>query len=125
MCIRDRQYLDPNRPRLSMMWSATWPREVQHLASEFLNEERIMVKAGNAGEGAQINPNITQEVFMVRNSGDKLARLEQIFREQEFVQAGKVIIFVERQVDCEGVAQALVQRIGVDPNVVAAMHVVM
>lgn len=115
-------FMDPNRKRQSMMWSATWPREVQHLAREFMAEERLMVKAGTAGEGQQINLNIKQEVFMTSTRGDKVHRMEQIFDEERFRDAGKVIIFVERQMDCDSVAEMLVHRVGVNPNHIAALH---
>eukprot|EP00758_Cryptobia_borreli_P007077 Tbor_TRINITY_DN5241_c0_g2::TRINITY_DN5241_c0_g2_i1::g.16334::m.16334/K12823/DDX5, DBP2; ATP-dependent RNA helicase DDX5/DBP2 len=116
------RYMDSQRHRQSMMWSATWPKEVQHLAKEFLNEERIMVKSGTAGEGSQINYNISQEIMMVRSRSDKVRRLQQIFDEQAFRSAGKVIIFVERQVDCDNLANCLVEEIQVNPNEVAALH---
>lgn len=115
-------YMDPNRKRQAMMWSATWPKEVQQIARDYMSEDRLMVKAGTAGEGQQINFNIKQEVFMVSTRGDKQHRLEQIFDEERFREAGKVIIFVERQTDCDQVAHMLVDRVGVNPNHVAALH---
>ena len=58
-----RKIVSQIRPdRQTLMWSATWPKEVQSLASEFL-EKYIQVNVGSTELRA--NPHIKQEFEFV------------------------------------------------------------
>ena len=75
--------------RQTLMFSATWPKDVQKLAADFL-KEAIQVNIGSMDLTA--NPNITQSVEVMTDfekRGKLLKHLEQISNEN-----GKVLIFV-------------------------------
>lgn len=45
-----RKIVSQIRPdRQTLMWSATWPKEVQHLARDICNEEPVLVTVGRSG----------------------------------------------------------------------------
>ncbi|XP_078609759.1 putative ATP-dependent RNA helicase DDX17 [Branchiostoma floridae x Branchiostoma japonicum] len=93
-----RKIIEQIRPdRQTLMWSATWPKEVRQLAEEFLHEY-IQVNIGALSLCA--NHNILQIIDVVHEheKDHKLIRLlEEIMGEKE----NKTIIFVEtkRRVD--------------------------
>lgn len=93
-----RTILEQIRPdRQTLMWSATWPKEVQRLAEDFLSEY-VQVNIGALQLTA--NHNILQiiDVCQEYEKEDKLSKLlKEIMREKE----NKTIIFAEtkRKVD--------------------------
>jgi len=93
-----RKILEQIRPdRQTLMWSATWPKEVQALAKDFLSDY-IQINVGSLTLSA--NHNILQIVDVCKeyDKETKLAKLlEEIMSERE----NKSIIFVEtkRKVD--------------------------
>ncbi|XP_019614977.1 PREDICTED: probable ATP-dependent RNA helicase DDX17 [Branchiostoma belcheri] len=93
-----RKIIEQIRPdRQTLMWSATWPKEVRQLAEEFLHDY-IQVNIGALSLCA--NHNILQIIDVVQEheKDNKLIRLlEEIMGEKE----NKTIIFVEtkRRVD--------------------------
>jgi len=59
-----RKIVSQIRPdRQTLMWSATWPREIQRLARDFCREDPVKVTIGS--EELSSNPNITQQVEVV------------------------------------------------------------
>ncbi|XP_063052302.1 probable ATP-dependent RNA helicase DDX5 [Engraulis encrasicolus] len=93
-----RKIVDQIRPdRQTLMWSATWPKEVRQLAEDFL-KEYVQINVGALQLSA--NHNILQ-IVDVCNDGekdDKLLRLlEEIMSEKE----NKTIIFVETKRRCD------------------------
>ncbi|MGH0186052.1 UNVERIFIED_CONTAM: hypothetical protein FKN15_024769 [Acipenser sinensis] len=93
-----RKIVDQIRPdRQTLMWSATWPKEVRQLAEDFL-KEYIQINVGALQLSA--NHNILQIVDVCNDSekDDKLLRLlEEIMSEKE----NKTIIFVETKRRCD------------------------
>lgn len=84
-----RKIISQIRPdRQTLMWSATWPKEVQGLARDFLNDP-ITVKVG--GKELSANTRIRQIVEMV-SENDKFHKLMQ-FLEKQMVSGGKVLVF--------------------------------
>ena len=87
-----RKIIEQIRPdRQTLMWSATWPKEVRKLAEDFLNEY-VHVQVGSLTLSA--NHNILQiiDVCTEDEKGEKLMRLmEEIMGESE----NKTIIFTE------------------------------
>ncbi|XP_051568029.1 probable ATP-dependent RNA helicase DDX5 isoform X1 [Myxocyprinus asiaticus] len=93
-----RKIVDQIRPdRQTLMWSATWPKEVRQLAEDFL-KDYCQINIGALQLSA--NHNILQ-IVDVCNDGekdDKLLRLlEEIMSEKE----NKTIIFVETKRRCD------------------------
>ncbi|XP_078739259.1 putative ATP-dependent RNA helicase DDX17 isoform X2 [Lampetra fluviatilis] len=93
-----RKIVDQIRPdRQTLMWSATWPKEVRQLAEDFLREY-IQINVGSMDLSA--NHNILQivDVCSDNEKDNKLMRLmEEIMAEKE----NKTIIFVETKRRCD------------------------
>ncbi|MGH0141727.1 UNVERIFIED_CONTAM: hypothetical protein FKN15_031684 [Acipenser sinensis] len=93
-----RKIVDQIRPdRQTLMWSATWPKEVRQLAEDFL-KDYIQINVGALQLSA--NHNILQIVDVCNDNekDDKLLRLlEEIMSEKE----NKTIIFVETKRRCD------------------------
>merc|ERR1712168_1140325 len=99
-----RKIVDQIRPdRQTLMWSATWPKEVRQMAEDFLREY-VQINIGALQLSA--NHNILQ-IVDVCNDGekeDKLLRLlEEIMSEKE----NKTIIFVETKRKCDEITRRM------------------
>lgn len=77
--------------RQTLLWSATWPKEVQILAKDFLNPDFIQVNIGSLD--LQANKHITQIVEIVRDEQEKNQRLLKYLQEEAKNQ--RTIIFVD------------------------------
>ncbi|XP_012673588.1 probable ATP-dependent RNA helicase DDX5 isoform X2 [Clupea harengus] len=93
-----RKIVDQIRPdRQTLMWSATWPKEVRQLAEDFLRDH-VQINVGALQLTA--NHNILQIVDVCNDAekDNKLLRLlEEIMSEKE----NKTIIFVETKRRCD------------------------
>ncbi|XP_063312219.1 probable ATP-dependent RNA helicase DDX5 [Pelobates fuscus] len=99
-----RKIVEQIRPdRQTLMWSATWPKEVRQLAEDFL-KDYVHINIGALELSA--NHNILQ-IVDVCNDGekdDKLVRLmEEIMSEKE----NKTIVFVETKRRCDELTRKL------------------
>jgi ATP-dependent RNA helicase DDX5/DBP2 len=94
--------------RQSMMFTATWPREVQSLAREFLNNP-VEIRFGDRNT-LNANKAITQIIRVVRE-GDKPDSLNKVLEELnpsgDPLAVPKTIIFVSRKHSCESLANEL------------------
>jgi len=92
--------------RQTCMFTATWPKEVQGLAREFLKENPIQVQIGSMDLAA--NRNITQviEVCAEYDKRNKLFRLLDKFKDSG---GGKVLVFMETKRKCDEITNDLVR----------------
>ncbi|XP_047221592.1 probable ATP-dependent RNA helicase DDX17 [Girardinichthys multiradiatus] len=99
-----RKIVEQIRPdRQTLMWSATWPKEVRQLAEDFLREY-IQINIGALELSA--NHNILQivDVCMETEKDNKLLQLmEEIMAEKE----NKTIIFVETKKRCDDLTRRM------------------
>ncbi|XP_021923571.1 ATP-dependent RNA helicase p62-like isoform X2 [Zootermopsis nevadensis] len=99
-----RKIIEQIRPdRQTLMWSATWPKEVRNLAEEFLNNY-VQVNVGSLQLAA--NHNIMQivDVCEEHEKEQKLATLlDEIASEEE----NKTIIFVETKKKVENITRSI------------------
>ncbi|XP_069823374.1 probable ATP-dependent RNA helicase DDX17 isoform X1 [Dendropsophus ebraccatus] len=99
-----RKIVDQIRPdRQTLMWSATWPKEVRQLAEDFLRDY-VQINVGNLELAA--NHNILQivDVCMESEKDHKLIQLmEEIMAEKE----NKTIIFVETKRRCDDLTRRM------------------
>ncbi|KAM6972579.1 putative ATP-dependent RNA helicase DDX5 [Aplochiton taeniatus] len=99
-----RKIVDQIRPdRQTLMWSATWPKEVRQLAEDFL-KDYVQINVGALQLSA--NHNILQIVDVCNDmeKEDKLLRLlEEIMSEKE----NKTIIFVETKRRCDEITRRM------------------
>lgn len=86
------------------MWSATWPKEVQALAEDFLTEY-IQINIGSLDLAA--NHNIRQIVDVCQEH-EKEEKLSKLLRE---INGGKAIVFVETKKKVDDITK-LIQREG-------------
>eukprot|EP00927_Polykrikos_kofoidii_P049982 TRINITY_DN4394_c0_g1_i1.p1 TRINITY_DN4394_c0_g1~~TRINITY_DN4394_c0_g1_i1.p1 ORF type:complete len:787 (+),score=119.46 TRINITY_DN4394_c0_g1_i1:57-2417(+) len=105
-----RRILSQVRPdRQTLLWSATWPREVQRLARDFCREDPVKLTVGNrAGEGAQANPMIEQKIIVTSELDKRRAFMEWI---QEASPAGgnqpRILVFTETKRGADALCQEL------------------
>lgn len=97
-----RKIVSQIRPdRQTLMWSATWPKEVQNLAADFLKDP-YQVHVGSLDLRA--NKDIEQRIEMV-NDYDKFGRLTELLR--TLPKNDKAIIFVETKRGCDQLSRSL------------------
>ena len=82
--------------RQTLLWSATWPREVAGIAADLL---RDAYKVTIGFTGLKANHHIAQEVEVVREH-DKYPRLRRVL-DREMAARGKVLVFVETKRTCD------------------------
>lgn len=116
-------FVDPEAPRQTMMWSATWPTSVQRIASEYLSPTRLMIRAGAEGTGAQVNHRIKQHIHFAEGIESKVEQLAKLIETGTIKEEGcKMMIFVERQTDTETVANLLSRRLGIRGSNLGVLH---
>ena len=81
-------HLKPKRQTL--LWSATWPKEVQELSTFLCKNKPITIRVGN--EGLTINPNISQNVILCEDDSKKRELLN-ILRNSMKSKSEKALIF--------------------------------
>lgn len=86
--------------RQVLMFSATFPDEIQKLAGEMMRPDYIFVAIGIIGSA---NPDITQEVVDL-GSQSKLSKVEEILNENE---KKKILIFVKMRKNADFLAAKL------------------
>ncbi|XP_062194053.1 DEAD-box ATP-dependent RNA helicase 14-like isoform X2 [Phragmites australis] len=101
----------PHR-RQTLMFTATWPKEVRKIASDLLSNP-VQVNIGNTDQ-LVANKSITQYVEVIPHS-EKSRRLDQILRSQEH--GSKIIIFCSTKRMCDQLARNLSRQYGT-----AAIH---
>jgi len=85
-----RKILEQIRPdRQTLMWSATWPKEVQQLARDFLVDP-IQINIGSMGLSA--NHRVEQRVEICQDS-EKRNKIQKLL--EEIMDGGKILIFTE------------------------------
>lgn len=106
-----RKILEQVRPdRQILMWSATWPKEVQRLARDYLGEY-VQINVGSLELSA--NHNITQYVKVIEEheKNEQLSKL--LDNLQSRGNAGKILIFTTTKRKCDQISTYL-RRFGQD-----------
>jgi len=99
-----RKIIEQVRPdRQTLMWSATWPKEVRRLAEDFLSDY-IQLNVGSLELTA--NHNILQ-IVDVCTDRDKDSKLVQLLTEMSQSQLQKTMIFIETKKNVDAVTSAL------------------
>ncbi|KAK2962141.1 putative ATP-dependent RNA helicase dbp2 [Blattamonas nauphoetae] len=97
------------KDRQTLMWSATWPREVQQLANDFLDQTNL-VRFNIGSMDMTANERITQK-FIFCTSMDKEGKFLRWL--QENIQNGRMLIFANTKRDAEELTR-LLRRNGVN-----------
>eukprot|EP00931_Biecheleriopsis_adriatica_P029828 TRINITY_DN17646_c0_g1_i1.p1 TRINITY_DN17646_c0_g1~~TRINITY_DN17646_c0_g1_i1.p1 ORF type:complete len:1244 (+),score=266.91 TRINITY_DN17646_c0_g1_i1:58-3789(+) len=111
--IRDIVRQVPQR-RQTLMFSATWPEEVQCLAHDFMKEP-IHIQVGDPNS-LQANEDISQQVHVLSSAEEKDSALVQVLRSTTSEE--RVLVFVAMRKQCDAVERKL-RRHGFAVN---AMH---
>jgi len=90
--------------RQTLMWSATWPKEVQRLATELCREAPVHINVGS-GE-LRANHNIRQYVEVCTDF-DKHRRLQALV--EKIMDGSKILIFVETKKGCDSLTREMRQ----------------
>jgi len=97
-----RKIVSQIRPdRQTLMWSATWPKEVKSMADSFTTDP-YQVTIGSLEIRA--NKNIRQQ-FMFIEDFDKAREIQKILREK--YEGGRILVFSETKRNCDQVTQML------------------
>uniref|UniRef100_A0A1I8IM92 RNA helicase n=1 Tax=Macrostomum lignano TaxID=282301 RepID=A0A1I8IM92_9PLAT len=98
-----RRIVDQVRPdRQTLMWSATWPKEVQALARDYLKD---FIKVTIGSQELSANPNITQHVD-VCDEWDKEHLLFRLLPQISYTGA-KILVFAETKRRVDEIARQL------------------
>lgn len=99
-----RKIIEQIRPdRQVLMWSATWPKEIQALAEDFLNDY-VKVNIGSLNLSA--NNNIKQ-IIEVCEEHEKEVKLTNFLKDISQERDNKVIVFVETKKKVDDIARAV------------------
>ncbi|CAJ1347614.1 unnamed protein product, partial [Effrenium voratum] len=91
-----------HRERQTMMFSATWPREVRNLAADYLHRP-VYIQIGS--HEATANKDITQEVVICNGQREKQENLNEVLQSVE--KSDRVIVFTNTKKLCESLASDL------------------
>lgn len=99
-----RKVVSQIRPdRQTLLWSATWPKEIQRLARDFCKQEPVKVTIGS--EELTTNPKIKQLIHVVDEREKR-----KVFRQfvQKVARGGeRVLVFCAKKRDCDSLAREL------------------
>jgi len=99
-----RKIVSQIRPdRQTLMWSATWPREIQRLARDFCREDPIKVTIGK--EELSLNPNIRQVIEVVSDA-EKQGKFMEWMKENA-AGGDKVLVFTETKRGADALCREL------------------
>lgn len=99
-----RKIIEQIRPdRQVLMWSATWPKQVQALAEDFL-VDYIQINIGSLAPAA--NHNIRQ-IIDVCEERDKEAKLSKLLRDVASDHNNKMIVFVETKKKVDDITKSI------------------
>ncbi|SCU82923.1 LADA_0C08702g1_1 [Lachancea dasiensis] len=99
-----RKIVDQIRPdRQTLMWSATWPKEVQQLARDYLNDP-IQVNVGSLELAASHNIKQIVEVVSEMEKRDRLMKYLEIASEDK---DSKILIFASTKRTCDEITRYL------------------
>ncbi|PIA51709.1 hypothetical protein AQUCO_01100527v1 [Aquilegia coerulea] len=97
-----RKLISQIRPdRQTLYWSATWPKEVEALARQFLqNPYKVIIGSSDLKANHSIN-----QIVEVLTDGEKYNRLIKLLNEQ--MDGSRILIFVETKKGCDQVTKKL------------------
>eukprot|EP00587_Corethron_hystrix_P002563 CAMPEP_0113318744 /NCGR_PEP_ID=MMETSP0010_2-20120614/13196_1 /TAXON_ID=216773 ORGANISM="Corethron hystrix, Strain 308" /NCGR_SAMPLE_ID=MMETSP0010_2 /ASSEMBLY_ACC=CAM_ASM_000155 /LENGTH=592 /DNA_ID=CAMNT_0000176119 /DNA_START=124 /DNA_END=1899 /DNA_ORIENTATION=- /assembly_acc=CAM_ASM_000155 len=98
------------KERRTMMFSATWPKEIRRLAQDFLTDQ-VQVNVGEV-DALVANKDVTQIVHLMNNEEEKMDKLKSILDElseggTKKESHGRAIVFVARKMSCDALANEM------------------
>ena len=95
--------------RQTLLFTATWPKSVQRIASNLLKPDRVKITVGNGGDKLTANKAVTQNVKVIegRDKWPELLRLMEEYKEGGPMHNKRVMIFCNTKKDVNGIGQHL------------------
>jgi superfamily II DNA/RNA helicase len=90
--------------RQNLLWSATWPKEIQALSTKICINETATIKIGS--DDLTVNQDIEQNIVICEEN-EKLGKLFDILKNNQTSEVSKNLIFVKTKVWCERLSQIL------------------
>jgi ATP-dependent RNA helicase DDX5/DBP2 len=103
-----RKIVSQIRPdRQTLMWSATWPKEIQRMARDFCKEDPVLITVGDS-TNLQANPDVQQGVIVVDSESDKRSAFKNWMKEKiSSVGQTKMIIFCDTKKGADNLCREL------------------
>jgi ATP-dependent RNA helicase DDX5/DBP2 len=110
-----------HRRRVTMMWSATWSKTVEQLASGLLHPtERLTVTVEQA---SKMNQDIVQHTYGVQDPSEKLHKMVHLYESGKISALEKVIVFANHKDTVETIAADMVTALRVaDRQLIQGLH---
>lgn len=115
----------PHPDRQTVMFSATWPKEVQALARDYCYQEPCTVRIGKDETmegGLTCNKDITQNIQVLDSQNDKYFALLELIKAQCTDQAKKIIVFCGTKRGVNELERNLRREQGLPKVVVSGIH---
>jgi ATP-dependent RNA helicase DDX5/DBP2 len=95
--------------RQTLLFTATWPKSVQRIASNLLKPDRVKITVGNGGDKLTANKAVTQNVKVIegRDKWPELLKLMEEYKEGGPMHNKRVMIFCNTKKDVNGIGQHL------------------
>jgi ATP-dependent RNA helicase DDX5/DBP2 len=100
--------------RQTLLWSATWPKEVEELSKKVCKNDPVMIKVGS--ESLTVNPSITQEIICIEEE-DKFKEVLKIIKDATRHDRDKILIFANTKMACDNLTHKL-EKEGFDANAI-------
>lgn len=100
--------------RQTLLWSATWPKEVEELSKKVCKNDPVVIKVGS--ESLTVNPNITQQIFCIEEE-DKFKECLKLIKSATKSDKEKILIFANTKLNCDNLMHKL-EREGFDVNAI-------
>jgi ATP-dependent RNA helicase DDX5/DBP2 len=101
-----RKIVSQIRPdRQTLLWSATWPKEIQAMARDFCKEDPVMIRVGTSTE-LQANPDVDQKVTVVDCESDKRGAFKK-WLSSVMTDGKKMIIFCDTKRGADNLCREL------------------
>jgi len=102
-----RQIVSQIRPdRQVVMFSATWPKQVENMANSFFTNIDDVLKVRVGSDQTTANKNVTQHIEIVRQAYEKEERLDSILRDV-MAKNGKAIVFCATKRTTDQISRSL------------------
>jgi ATP-dependent RNA helicase DDX5/DBP2 len=105
------EQLPQDRKHQTLMFSATWPKAVKALASDFLINP-IQVNIGGNGDQLVVNTDVTQEVLQLSNY-EKDEKLVEIVTQINGEEGMSCIVFANKKTVCDRLASLLRRKLNI------------
>lgn len=100
-----RKIVSQIRPdRQTLMWSATWPKEIQKMARDFCQEDPVLITVGSST--LQANPDVAQKVTVLDAESEKRDAFKKWLSET-FSEESKMIIFCDTKKGADNLCREL------------------